>query len=179
MDPPGGSSSLDPALALTAARGFLAAMHAAESDRPEWEEPGMLLWDLTAMPDHAAALSKAGGAAMLVECCGVVIARSRWRAAELALGALANLASQPGLQLPEGLASLALERALWVDDAAALGEAARLVASVLASGKAGSGGWWELLLRPETQGRLVWIVESTTSSELLARGCAGCPVQVL
>jgi hypothetical protein len=143
-----------------------------ESDRADWEEPGMLLWDLTAMPDHAAALYKAGGAGMLVDCCGVLLARSCWRGAELALGSLANLATQPGMHLPEGLASLALERALWVDDAAALGEAVRLLSAVLSSGGAGSGGWWELLLRPETQGRLVWIVENTTSSELLARGCA-------
>ena len=65
------------------------------------------------------------------------VTQERWRALEIALGLLANLAChrdvRQALLGSPTLAELVLERALWVDDTPALAEACRLLAGICLS----------------------------------------------
>ncbi|KAL4437018.1 hypothetical protein ABPG75_004157 [Micractinium tetrahymenae] len=140
-----------------------------------WEEAGCLLWDVAALPDDAAFLLKHGLPAMLPPLLTAAAARERWRALEIGLGTAANLACHDEarrqlLQL-EGLPALLLDRLLWVDDAGSLTEACRCASTLLGAGlnREAVEAWWALLLREETLGRIVWIVENTLITALLER----------
>lgn len=67
------------------------------------------------------------------------VAHEQWRALEVSLGILGNLAChgdlRQGLLAASPLAELVLERALWVDDTPALCEACRLLSGLCLSTK--------------------------------------------
>lgn len=140
-----------------------------------WEEAGCLLWDVAALPDDAAFLLKHGLPAMLPPLLTAAAARERWRALEIGLGTAANLAchddARRQLVQLQGFPALLLDRLLWVDDVGSLTEACRCASALLAAGldREAAEAWWELVLREETLGRVVWIVENTLSTALLER----------
>ncbi|PRW58285.1 saal1 isoform X1 [Chlorella sorokiniana] len=186
-----GEPSLDPSYLLKAVRSFLAgaAQPAAGEEEAElpgaagepggedglgWEEAGCLVWDSAALPDDASFLVKHDLPAMLPPLLTAAAASERWRALEIALGTLGNLACHAGTKQlllgQDGLPQLLLDTILWVDDSASLAELCRCLTSLLAdSSRQAAEAWWALLLREETLGRLVWIVENTLSPPLLER----------
>lgn len=116
-----------------------------------WEEAGCLVWDAAALPDDAAFLVQHGVPAMLLPLLSAACAGELWRELEIGLGILGNLACQPApkrqLLGQEALPALLLDRLLWVDDAASLGELCRCLAGLLVDGsvqpvglRAGGGG---------------------------------------
>lgn len=147
---------------------------AEEDSQLGWEDAGCLVWDVAALPDDAAFLLRHGLPAMLPPLLAATAASEHWRALEIGLGIAANLACHAGaraqlLQLG-GMPELLLESLLWVDDSASLGEVCRCTAALLAAAEGQAAErWWDLLLREETLGRIVWIVENTLSSALLER----------
>ena len=148
---------------------------AANGEEPlGWEEAGCLVWDVAALPDDAAFLLSHDLPAMLAPLLTAAAAKEQWRVLEIGLGVLGNLACHaPAKTLLLGqpqLPPLLLDTLLWVDDAAALAELCRCLASVLADAEpAAAAPWWALLLREETLGRLAWVVENTLSPTLLQR----------
>lgn len=190
-----GEPSLDPSFLLKAVRSFLAgaAQPATDDEMPSerakapsaeeeaegedglgWEEAGCLVWDCAALPDDAAFLVRHELPAMLPPLLTAAAANERWRALEIALGTLGNLACHAGTKQlllgQAGLPQLLLDTILWVDDSASLAELCRCLTSLLAdSSRQAAEAWWALLLREETLGRLVWIVENTLSPPLLER----------
>ncbi|GAB4817750.1 hypothetical protein N2152v2_004796 [Parachlorella kessleri] len=133
---------VDPAYVLRAARSFLSVVHpvgveggdAEQAEEDGWEACGCLLWDIAAIPEQAELLAANNIQEILQTILAVSISQERWRALEIALGLLANLAChrdvRQALLSSPTLARLVLERALWVDDTPALAEACRLLAGL-------------------------------------------------
>lgn len=94
------------------------------------------MWDSSALPDDAAFLVKHDLPAMLPPLLTAAAANERWRALEIALGTLGNLACHVGTKQlllgQEGLPQLLLDIILWVDDSASLAELCRCLTSLLA-----------------------------------------------
>ncbi len=94
------------------------------------------MWDCAALPDDAAFLVKHDLPAMLPPLLTAAAAAERWRALEIALGTLGNLACHAGTKQlllgQAGLPQLLLDTLLWVDDAASLAELCRCLTSLLA-----------------------------------------------
>jgi phosphoketolase len=148
-DPAAGSpdrddpSTFDASRVIQLLRVFLTA---AKDDAPQqpdahedqgWETSGCTLWDLAALEHPAAVLAAAGGVPMLQLLATTMMERQQWRAAEISLGTLANLACHPeprrDMAQSAALAEVAVQRALWADDPATVGEACRLASTVLSA----------------------------------------------
>lgn len=97
----------------------------------DWETSGCLLWDIAAIPEQADLLMSNNIRDILQTVIVASINQQHWRALEISLGTLANLACHKAfrnaLLSTPALAELVLDRALWVDDAPSLGEACRLL----------------------------------------------------
>jgi hypothetical protein len=123
--------------AAAGSAGAGAAAPAAEAELG-WEEAGSLVWDAAAIPDDAAyLLQELPDLPMLLGAALTATAAAEsWRALEICLGIIGNLACHAGpkqrLLQQQGLPELLLDRLLWLDDAASLAECCRCVASVLA-----------------------------------------------
>ena len=156
--------SVDPGYLLRALRTFVRA--AVDSNVTEeggdgqgalgFEEAGCLVWDCAALEEDAAFLLQHGVQEMLMPFLTAVAARAasevaagaahsaqrQWRALEIGLGILGNLACHPGakrtLLQQQGLEELLLSRLLWVDDAASLAELCRCLAALM--GESGEVG---------------------------------------
>lgn len=153
-----------------------------------FEEAGTLVWDATMMPDDAAflmgELPELPGA--LAAAAAAAAAHKRWRALEICLGILGNLACHPRANRrileEEGLPTACLAKLLWVDDAASLAELLRLITGVLGvpdSCQVGTSIWHAAL-----KSKVVVVVTTTAHfRQAVALGhqaCAACapdPVQ--
>ncbi|KAK9809964.1 hypothetical protein WJX72_002722 [[Myrmecia] bisecta] len=136
------------------------------------EDAGCILWDLSAAEEHGRFLLEhlflEVVEPVLQDCC----AKGRDRLVEILSGTLGNLACQAALaeQIAKRatLRSTVVRQALWVDDAAALGEVCRLLATALA--RPGKRQWLAEMLGDATcLGRLMWIVDNTLNAVLLQR----------
>lgn len=111
-------------------------LQAEGEDGLGWEEAGCLVWDCAALPDDAAFLVRHELPAMLPPLLTTAAANERWRALEIALGTLGNLACHAGTKQlllgQAGLPQLLLDTVLWVDDSASLAELCRCLTSLLA-----------------------------------------------
>lgn len=129
-------STIDTASILRLFRTFLKAAHCTDPDstnRSSWEEAGQDLWDASAVEYIAVVLYDNGAVEMLASLCQAAAAHNNWRAAELAVGILGNIACYSGRKLlhDASLAQLITELMLPADNAAVAGEACRLCATVL------------------------------------------------
>lgn len=125
-------------------RGGGAAAAAAEAELC-WEEAGCLVWDAAAMPDDAEYLVQELPelAGLLAATLASSAAAERWRALEICLGIVGNLASHTApkrrLLQHQGLPELLVDRLLWLDDAPSLAECCRCLATVLDDPASDSG----------------------------------------
>lgn len=131
-------SSIDASYVLGLARKFLGATAPPRDDAIEdWEGAGCLLWDVAAVPALAALLVAHGVDDMLVHTAVAACAQQRWRAVEIAVGALGNMACCPRLAsrlaAKPALVELLTGAVLWSDNSACLCEDARLLAALLMS----------------------------------------------
>lgn len=62
------------------------------SQEDGWEASGCLLWDVAAIPEQAALLTANNIQEILHTVIAASVAQEKWRALEIALGVLANLA---------------------------------------------------------------------------------------
>ena len=173
--------------------GVLPQQRAGDTTDLDWEEAGSLLWDVAGLgPDAVFLVEQCRLLDVLPPVLTSAASAQQWRALEVGLGMLGNLACHDAvrlqLQQQQGLPELLVEQLLWMDDAAALAELCRflsLVAVIGDGGGSGGGGgdeasalaaapgavecWWELLLGDECLGRLAWMLENTLSAALLER----------
>lgn len=129
--------SVDPQYLIKAVRSFVGVSQPADTEASElgWEEAGSLVWDSSAMADDAAFLLRELPElpGMLAATLTATAAAEQWRAVEIGIGILGNLAchaaTKQHLLDQEQLPELLMDKLLWIDDAAALAELLRALAA--------------------------------------------------
>jgi hypothetical protein len=127
---------IDTGVALESLRKFIGVINNGQ----EWEEAGCTLWDIAVLPEQATTLVGCDGVAILQLVIESMVAAQNWRAAEISVGTLANMACHPDLRgalaSNRALAQAVVAGALWAEDGATVLEACRLASTILSTSTA-------------------------------------------